>query len=340
MTDRIFKAAIVGCGSIHKKHAGVIGTLSNVELAVVCDIKPERADASAQKYGARAVYSFEEVLADPAIDAVHLCTPHYLHASQALAALNAGKYVLVEKPLAVTDEEALQLIEASDKSGGKLCVVFQNRYLPAAKALHEAISGGSYGELITIRGTVTWNRNEKYYSDDWHGRKALECGGVLINQAIHTLDMMQWVTGRNVKSVAGSCTTDALTGIIEVEDSAHIRLEFDDGLVGLFYATNGYGAMAPVEIEARLTGGTLIYRNGYLYRWDDGQLPQLLVSAQQEASGEKAYWGVGHELQIKDFYECIAAGAPFTLDAREGYKALRTVLALYRASETQQKQYI
>ncbi len=331
MTNSI-RAAIIGCGAIHHTHLTALKDLPQVQVAAVCDNKPKRAQASAQALGCEAYTDYRRMLTDAAIDAVHICAPHWLHAEMALAALAAGKYVLVEKPMAMTVADAQAMIAADQAAGGgHLCVIFQNRYNHASRILKEIVGDGSFGALQCMRGSVVWRRTEAYYSDDWHGRKATEGGGVMINQAIHTLDLVQWLGG-GAASIKGAISTDALTGLIDVEDSAHARILMRSGVPAVFYATVGYGVDSPVEIEAVFERGTFLLRGESLYRLDDGFT--RLCAPDGAPIGQKDCWGSGHRTQIADFYRCVAAGLPFAIDGTQGIEAVKLVCGLYESSAT------
>jgi UDP-N-acetyl-2-amino-2-deoxyglucuronate dehydrogenase len=331
-TDRILKAAIIGCGAIHRLHSGVINELGGVKLAAVCDSKPDRAKGSAGENGCAWYTDYRELLRDPGIDAVHICTPHYLHGRMAVDALRAGKYVLVEKPMAGSVAQAEEMIaEDGRQGGGRLCVVFQNRYNPAVKRLREIMAGGRFGALRSIRGAVAWQRTKEYYSDDWHGKKALECGGAMINQAIHTLDLVQWLAG-GAAEIKGSVSVDALGDAIEVEDSAHMFIRMKNGLPAVFYATVAYGANSPVELEAVLDEAVFVIKGDRLYRADGAY--ELICDSEGKPIGEKDYWGAGHRDEISDFYRCIREEKPFFIDGRQGIEAVKLVCGLYESSET------
>lgn len=326
------RAAIIGCGAIHRLHAGVLSELDAVKLAAVCDSKPNRARESAEDYGCAWHTDYRELLEDPGIDAVHVCTPHYLHAGMAVDAIRAGKYALVEKPMAGSVAEAEEMLAEDERlGGGRLCVVLQNRYNPAVQKLRELITGGRCGGLRAIRGAVAWCRPREYYMDDWHGKKALECGGVMINQAIHTLDLVQWLAG-GAAEVKGSVSCDALGGAIEVEDSAHMFMRMKSGIPAVFHATVAHGANSPIEIEAVLDDAVFEIKGDRLYRADGAY--ELVCDSAGKPIGERDYWGAGHRAQIADFYRCIREGKPFFIDGKEGIESLKLVCGLYESSET------
>ena len=327
---KTLNVAVIGCGNIHHVHTAVLADIQRVRIAAVCDIKPERARLSGEENHCSWYTDYRQMLREANVDAVHICTPHYLHAEMALEALRLGKYVLVEKPMATSVADAQAMIAEDERQGGgHLCVVFQNRYNAASRMMKELIDGGNYGALKCLRGMVAWRRGEDYYSDDWHGRQALECGGVMINQAIHTLDLVQWLGGGAI-SVKGAVSTDALTGVIEVEDSAHLRMKLASGATAVFYATVGYGVDAPVEVEAVLDGATLLLRGDELYRVDNGFEP--LCTPHNAPIGSRGYWGSGHRAQVEDFYRSVQEGRPFAIDGRQGIEAVKLVFGLYESS--------
>lgn len=323
-----FRVAIIGCGGIHHVHAKTLKDVPGVELVAVCDSKPERAQASSELYGGKAYTDAQEIFALPDVDVVHITTPHYLHASMAIAALNAGKFVLCEKPMATSNADAKAMIAAAD---GRLGIIFQNRYNTGSEKLKSIVESGEYGALKCIRGMVTWIRTPEYYSDDWHGRKALEGGGVMMNQAIHTLDLVQWLAGP-ASTVAGQINTQALKDVIEVEDVAQFRIRFESGAIGIFYATTGYGIDDEVEVEAVLEKETFWIRGDQLYRRPHGGMPELICRNDRHIPQGKDYWGSGHLKQIADYYDAIRNHRPIRIDGRQGYSALSITQALYASS--------
>jgi len=331
---KAFRSAIIGCGGIHKVHAEALTRMENVTYALACDIKEDRAKASADTYGARPVTDYREVLQDPAIDAVHLTLPHYLHGQVALEALRAGKHVLVEKPMATSCEEADAMIRLSRETGKMLGVIFQNRYNPASLAMKRLLSSGEMGRMLCLRGRVSWHRDESYYRDDWHGRWATECGGVLINQAIHTLDLLQWMEGTPPREVTAHISNDSLRDVIEVEDTAHLRIRFDDGVTGLFDATTAYGVDDEVEVQTVLERGELLLRGGFLYRKTSGEALELVCGPDGEAALGKAAWGSSHVHQIADFYRSLENGVPPWIGGPEGFPAMALVLASYASARS------
>ena len=325
-------AAIVGCGTIFEQHARVLLAMEEAELRLVVDSEPSKAQREAGVYGCEWEQDYRTILERADIEVVHLCTPHHLHARMAEELLAAGKHVLTEKPIAHTPEAAASLRTAAARSTAQLGVVFQNRYNESSRKIRETIDSMRLGRLLCLKGAVTWARTPDYYTENpWRGRWETEGGGLLINQTIHTLDLLQWFAGGEIERIAGSITTDALGEYIEVEDTAHACLDFSNGVRALFYGTNAYLTNRPVELELIFEQGILLQRQDRLYLLQGGEETELCRPT-QSASGAKSYWGISHGLLIQDFYRHIRENKPFWLDAEESSRALELVYGIYEAS--------
>ncbi len=326
------KISLVGCGGISGAHIQSIMSNPDAELISVADIKLGKAQKVALETGAKAYASLDEMLDAQKPDVLHICTPHYLHVPMALNALERGIHVLVEKPCAVTLKELQTLREAQKRTGLKVGTCFQNRYNHSALQLIKLLADKEkVGSLTGIRGFVTWERGEDYYSDDWHGTLDKECGGVLINQAIHTLDMLQYAAG-GLKAVTGHTSNDHLKGVIEVEDTANALLEFEGGLKGVFFATLSYAADAPVFMEFKCEKTVLRLEGDNLFEVGaDGRMTAINDFEEKDYPG-KACWGTGHNALICDFYSSVRENKPFEIDAFEGGKAVEAVLGIYTSS--------
>lgn len=322
------RTAVIGCGGISKVHLEALSHMDNVELVCVADIREDRARERAQAYGCDWTTDWKQFITRDDIDVVHLCTPHYLHAPMAIALLDAGKRVLTEKPMASEVSDAEEMIRHAD---GRLGVVFQNRYNEASRIIKQAVEDGRYGKLLAMRAAVNWHRTPEYYTESgWRGKFATEGGGVLINQAIHTLDLMIYFAGKPV-SVRGSVSTDALYDTIEVEDTAHGLVKFESGLTANFYCTTTFGVDRPVELELVFERAVLKTDAETLHETRDGVTTLLCSSA---ATGEKAYWGITHEVLIRDYYKSVEENRPFWIDGESALPVLRLLKGVYRASET------
>lgn len=328
------KSSLVGCGGISAAHIKSIQGNGQARLLSVADIKIERANKVAAETGAIPYASLDTMLDAEKPDVLHICTPHYLHTPMALNALERGIHVLIEKPCAVTLQELAALRTAQKRTGLKVGTCFQNRYNYSALQLQKLLQDEEkHGKLLSARGFVTWKRGADYYSDDWHGTLAKECGGVLINQAIHTLDMLQLVAG-GLTGVTGHIANDHLKGVIEVEDTACAMLEFASGAGGVFYATVAYAADAPVFMEFKCEKAVFRIEGDNLYEIkSDGEITAIKSFEPKDYPG-KVCWGTGHLALICDFYASIIEDRPFDIDAFAGGKAVEAVLAIYESAKT------
>ncbi len=286
---------IVGYGAIGPVHAESISLINGINLYGICDIIKERADNGAEKYNCKAFYSFEDCISDKNIDCIHICTPHFLHFKMIKKALSAGKKVVVEKPCVMNENELSELYEKY--SDAPVFPIIQNRTNTCIQYLKNIIDNDiSIGKFIASKGILVWNRDENYYnSEEWRGTKLYEGGGVLINQAVHTLDLMIYLGG-NIKNVTASMSNKSLKGIIEVEDTVDAFLEYENGAKGIFYATNAYPVNSSVLLELEFENASFRYTDGILYK--NGK---LICEDEKEFLG-KSYWGIGHEKTLYDLY--------------------------------------
>lgn len=331
-TERL-RVAVVGCGDIAEIHLDAIHADADVEAVGVADVDAERGDAAARRADCPSFADLTTMLDAVAPDVVHVCTPHCLHAEMAQECLARNVSVLVEKPVAHTLADGERLAIAAEDSAAVLGVCFQNRYNDTARALREILDRGSLGRLLGGRASVSWFRDAAYYRRrEWRGRWATAGGGVLINQAIHTLDLLQWYLGP-VIDVHGVAATLALCGIVEVEDTATVRLRHGTPtgeITSVFHATNGDVENTPVTVEIVAEHGRVRLDTDLTVTHDDGRVD--VVRPSTPATGEKAYWGASHGLLIEDFYRHVRAGKPFWIDAEAGLETLRIVDAVYEQS--------
>ena len=267
-------------------------------------------------------------------DVVHVCTPHHRHADLAAECLARDVSVLLEKPVAHTLDDGERLAVAAEDSAAILGVCFQNRYNDTSRMLREILDRGGLGRILGARASVHWFRDAAYYARrDWRGRWATAGGGVLMNQAIHTLDLLQWFVGP-VTDVRGTVATLALADAIEVEDTAALRLQHrtaaGDTVPSVFHATNGHVENAPVTVEIVTEHARLRLDTDLTVAHDDGRVETFHPAT--AASGERAYWGASHGLLIDDFYRHVRAGKHFWIDAPAALETLRVIQAAYDQS--------
>jgi predicted dehydrogenase len=222
----------------------------------------ETCAATAERYSASGYAEYKQMLSSEQLDLVHICTPHHLHADMAITCLEQSINVLVEKPPATTIAAAQQMIDVAKRSQAQLGVCFQNRYNHTSQALHDTLQSHRLGDVRGAVAYVTWFRDSHYYrTKEWRGRWATAGGGVLINQAIHTLDLLLWFLGE-VQDVRGSASTLLLNDVIEVEDSVSLVLTHAGGIRSVIFATNNYVYDAPITIEIQSSRNARRSRTG------------------------------------------------------------------------------
>lgn len=333
------RVSVIGCGAISRNHLKVLKSLKNIEISSVVDIKKDRADASAKKYGCKAYYDFETMLDEDKPDSIHICTPHYLHVPMAVAALERGIHVLCEKPCAISQEGLSLIRKAQERSFASFGVCFQNRYNESVKAVKDIIDKRLFGEIRSVRAFVHWCRDADYYSDDWHGSLEKEGGGVAVNQAVHTQDLIRYLIGSEAASVTAHTFNDHLKGVTEVEDTLHALFTYENGITALFNATTAFTENLPVMIDIICKRATLRIEGDKAYIIASGITKKIKLKSKERIIG-KSYWGNGHTPLIKDFYNCIEKGRKFSIDAYEGGKAVEEFLAIYKSSESGEKVYL
>lgn len=328
----MLKACVVGCGSVGPVHMGAVAGLKNAELYALCDIRPERADKAAEAYHAKAYYSFDEALRDDAIDVIHIATPHYLHVDMAVAALSAGKHVVLEKPVACSREDLERLCEAEKAADKKLCITLQNRYFNCMLALRDMVKDTeATGKLLGVTGMITWNRGEAYYAQDgWRGHWDTEGGSLMCNQAMHLIDLMHLFAGP-AERVHATFSNKRLSGIIETEDSAEALIEFQNGVRGVFFGANTYTDTKPIQLELDFENIRYRYADQRLYIIRPDSTVEITAQDSDEAPG-KLVWGNGHTRVISDFYKSLTEGG-YYLSLSEVLPSAKTLLAMYQSGK-------
>ncbi|MBO0782789.1 MAG: Gfo/Idh/MocA family oxidoreductase, partial [Ktedonobacteraceae bacterium] len=195
MTDK-FRFGIIGCGVIGPTHADAIGSLPDAELVAVADTNPEKAHKLAEKHHVKAYTSAQEMLANEQLDVVDVCTPSGMHGEHACMVMKAGYHVIVEKPMEIAHERMAEMLRVQKETGRKLAVISQHRFDEATQQVHQLIQQNAFGRLVLGNAAIPWWRSQAYYdSGAWRGTWALDGGGVLMNQSIHSIDLLQWLMG-------------------------------------------------------------------------------------------------------------------------------------------------
>lgn len=334
------RAGIIGCGCIFPMHAYPLSNLIDVELAAVCDLEEERAKNAAEKFHCKAYTDYHKLIQEEGVDVIHICTPHYLHPVMAIEALNAKINVLTEKPMSIHYQDAVSMIQAAEQNNKTLGVIFQNRYNNSSQLVKKTIESGDLGAILAAKLSVTWKRTQEYYaSSDWKGTWEKEGGGVLINQAIHTFDLLRWFVNSEVSSVDATLSNRFLPAI-EVEDSAEGIIQFENGVIATFHAINYYAYDAPPHIEIICEKGIInLHANHAIIKFHDGR--ELTASPDQETFqyGEqvKAYWGIAHHKQIEQFYHAIRTGEPLDILATDALKTQKLICDIYASGKAKWK---
>jgi UDP-N-acetyl-2-amino-2-deoxyglucuronate dehydrogenase len=327
---------IVGVGNIAPLHALAIQALPEAELVAVATRNAGRGKAFAEKYGGVWQSDYAELLQRPDVDVVAICTPHDLHAPMTIAAARAGKHVLCEKPMARTAAECAAMVDACDRAGVTLGVVFQSRFEALSLQLKRLIDEGLLGRILWSSANTIWYRSDDYYrSGSWRGTWAHEGGGVLINQAIHAIDLMLWLTGTPDRVTA---RTRTLNHAIEVEDGAIATLEYADNRLGLIQATTAAYPGYAERLEVYGTRGSAIYHKG------EGRLEWHLIDPREDhvleanlssgAANPMDITAAGHAAVFQDFATAIREGRRPLIDGREGRRSVEVVEAIYRAARS------
>lgn len=305
---------IIGCGGVSAVHGAAFAEFSDLcDIIAVCDAEPAKALQRMREWSASALYdSYTNLLADDRIDAVSICTPHYLHAPMAIAAARAGKHVLVEKPMAMSVRQATEMIHAATENDVTLSVIFQNQYTGSSTFIHR--------EVLPLLGQIQFSylatchyRDAAYYArGPWRGTWEREGGGVFVNQAIHAWDMFQSYNG-GVEYAIGYWA-NVLHPTIEVEDIGYGLVEFKNGSHGKLFTTTCWTGESEMMIQGeqgRILGSAEEMGNCW-FELEDAALQERMMAEfqreRQQAATNAGRWGEGHKVQIRDFLESIVEG--------------------------------
>jgi predicted dehydrogenase len=301
-----------------------------------------RSRASAEKFAVEHAIGFasddvEQLLAQPALDAVCITTPSALHLQPALAAIRAGKHLLIEKPLDSTVEGTDRILEEAARAGVRVGSIFQARFGDGARALKAAVDAGRFGRMVLASCYVKWHRTAEYYTG-WKGRLAEDGGGAVINQAIHGIDLLQWFAGMPVEVFAW---TTQRVHAIESEDTSVAALKFASGALGTLEASTALWPGFARRLEVCGENGSAVMEDDDIARWefrvptaDDERIRAARISS-IKASGAANPMDInfeGHRRQIQDFIDGIRERRPFFVEGREARKAVALVRALYESA--------
>lgn len=321
----MLKTAVIGCGAVSKNHGKALSGNAYTTLEYCVDIDRERAEAFSKTYGGIPLTDYRDLYGKD-VDAVHVITPHNTHPTIVMDLLDHGFNVFCEKPLAITVNEAKQMIRKSEETGKLLGVCFQNRLNRASVEAKEILDSGKYGRILSGMALVTWYRNGKYYSESpWRGKYAGEGGGCIINQSIHTLDLVDYLTG-GVEALAGFDGKLRDTDAYEVEDTAMALMKLKCGAEVVAFCTNCYLGSKVCDVELRLEHAVMqVRQSGLTIVEEDGN---TIFHPAEVLTGEKSEWGVSHGILINEFYKSLVNGTPFIADCHTGLAAVSIVNAI------------
>lgn len=324
----MLKIAVIGLGDVSKVHLSTIRTNPNVTLVAVCDL-----DESLNKLVPEVKFytDYIDMLENEELDCVHICLPHHLHYKVTKACVEKGIHIYLEKPLAHTLEEGLSIVQLEERFPNvKICVSLQNRLNTTFNVLKNEVASGRYGKIVGIKGIVTWFRPKSYYyTKAWRGQKEYAGGGVLINQAIHTLDLIQ-LLGGEIESIRGKLS-NLHDYNLKVEDTAVVNMYFTSGAKGLLVATTANAVDSTIELEVVCEQAQFTIRNDALYQTIRDQ-DEVKLTEDERLQGDKFYYGAGHHKLINQFYHCILEKKSDYIHAKDALISLRIIDAIEKSS--------
>ena len=362
-----FRVGIIGCGAIFSQHAFPLHIMENTEVTAVCDIKPQALKNAVDLFHCQGYTDYRELLKQSDIDAVHILTPHNLHAPMTIDAANSGRHVLTEKPMSIELKDARAMVEAAQKNTVTLGVISQNRYNAPAVAVKKAIESGNLGKVRAQRLLMTWAKPESYYqASDWRGTWDQEGGALMIDQAIHLMDLARWFVNDEIVRVEAAMT-NRLHPFIKTEDNAEGLIQYRNGARTVFYATNNYMYDAAPIVESLCENGIahlefdraiISYVNGretvVVNDPTDGydeslftdffhQQPFEMMSetfrkwglnfSPVRWKGTRGFWGLSHIKQIRNFYDSLEKGVLPDIHGEEALVTQEMMCAIYQSAK-------
>ncbi len=335
MENQIIRFGIVGCGMAARCHAQAIASVKQAALAGACSRSPASADSFCRQFQIRKYPSYRAMLKDPEIDAVSICTPSGSHKEQAVQAMEAGKHVVIEKPMCLSLQDADEIIRLADQTGLAVCVVSQSRFSDAAQEVKRAVDAGAFGKMVSAALTMRYFRPQAYYDQAaWRGTAAGDGGGVLMNQGFHGIDLLCYLLRQPV-SVCGY--TAARLRHIEVEDTAAGAVRFSSHALATIDATVCSHPAFSRQIVLCGESGSVILKEDSISLWSLPQpcsLPILQTVPFSASADPKAVSCEGHAREYQNLVGFLLGKNPLLVDARQGKIALEVILGIYESSRT------
>lgn len=333
---------IIGAGMISEFQSQAIGDLPDARVTGYFDTVGELAEKRADQYGTKAYPALADLLSDPEVDAVSICTPSGAHLDPAVAAARAGKHVMVEKPIEVTVERADQIIEACRAGGVLLGAIFPRRFYDSSRVVKQAVEKGKFGRIVLGDVYIKWYRTQEYYDKGgWRGTWKLDGGGALMNQGIHGIDLLQWLLG-GVREVVAFTDTLAHERI-EVEDTAAAAIRFHNGALGAIEGTTGSWPGTKIRIEIGGSKGSCVLEDETILEWrfedeepEDAEIRKTYGPREGLSGGgagdPKAISSEGHRRQFADFVGAIRSGGQPALGGEDARDAVSIITGIYRSA--------
>ena len=332
---------IVGLGMIADFHARALHAATGATLVACASRSAAKEQEFAARHGCAGYHDLQQFLRHPGLEVVAIATPSGAHLEPALAAIEAGKHLIVEKPLEVTGERCARLLEAAARRGVVVAGIFPSRFLEVSRLIKQAIDGGRLGRVVLGDAYIKWFRNQQYYDEGgWHGTRRLDGGGALMNQSIHAIDLLQWFMGP-VERVLGASATLGHRDI-EVEDTAAAVVQFANGALGTIEGSTAAYPGFPKRVEIYGTAGCVASVQDRLETWTfaEERAEDAAIRTewgQVEASGggasNPADIGIeGHQAQFEDLVQALEGGRSPAIDGAEACKAVHLILAIYESA--------
>ncbi|WPR74024.1 Gfo/Idh/MocA family oxidoreductase [Algoriphagus sp. NG3] len=336
---RKLKIGIIGTGAITGKHADAIKEIENAELVALCSSSPERAKAAQEKFGIDTYADVSAFLTHPELDVVCICTASGHHMEAGLLAAEAGKHLLIEKPIEINLARADQLIEACEANNVKLGVIFQNRFSSDYLKLKTAVQAGKFGKLLMGNAHVNWYRAPEYYNTSpWKGTLKGDGGGAFMNQGIHTFDLLLDIMG-DVQSVYAKVKTSLHA--IEGEDLGAAIVTFENNAIGNITASTALYPGLPERLEIFGKNGSAVLEAGKLVQWSiQGEESEAIVADAHTGSGAADPMAIGHALhraQWEHFVNAILENEPVVVEGKMARKSVELIRAIYKSSELEKE---
>lgn len=335
MNKRI-RFGIIGCGIIADFHANALMEIPNeAELVGVTDVVYDAAEKFSKRHGIKVFKTLDEMLSSSDIDVVNICTPSGYHADVAVKAANAKKHIIVEKPMAITNQQLDSIEKACEENDVILSSISQNRFSRGVRMTKKAIEDGMLGKIVCADVYMKYNRTQEYYdSGSWRGTKRIDGGGALMNQGIHGVDLLQYLAGP-IKSVYAISKT--LVRKIEVEDTLSAVVNFENGATGVIQATTSVFPGYPRRLEVNGDKGSIALEETSVTRWDiDNSKYEDIVlqpALTCTASTPTAISTDGHTKQFLDVIRAIKTKTKPLIDVKEGRKPVDIILAIYKSAQ-------